>query len=82
MAPETYDQTEYIAAVDVYSIALILYELLCGKPVFLRTTTRNVLFKQVVSGVRPRVPSSMELTVRDIIEKCWLINPEDCYPIS
>jgi serine/threonine protein kinase len=34
MAPETYDECDYTPAVDVYSFALILYELVVGQPAF------------------------------------------------
>ena len=34
MAPEMYDEGQYTKLVDVYSFALILYELLVKQPVF------------------------------------------------
>jgi serine/threonine protein kinase len=47
MAPETYDD-EYTTAADVYSFALILYEVLVGCPVF----DRNESWQRYVSGGR------------------------------
>jgi serine/threonine protein kinase len=39
MAPELYDEDDYDEKVDIYSFALMLYEVVVGRPVFPRTLT-------------------------------------------
>jgi serine/threonine kinase 32 len=69
MAPEMYSGGGCTTAVDVYSFALILYEVLVGERVFLATTTLSVLFLKVSQGHRPELPAGMEPTVLQIINR-------------
>jgi serine/threonine protein kinase len=81
-APEMYDEGEYTVAVDVYAFALILYELLVGRYIFPLPIADLVLFKKVVTGVRGDLPDTMDAVVKDIITKCWAVEPGDRYSFS
>jgi serine/threonine protein kinase len=74
MSPEVYERKQG-KPVDVYSFALILYELLVGRPVFDPEMALRILMTQVVSGVRPSLPESMNPAVCKIIERGWSVNP-------
>jgi serine/threonine protein kinase len=74
MAPEMYDDEEYTNAVDVFSFALILYELLVGETAFPRTITPMNLMKRVAGQNRPSLPASMNVTMKEIIARCWSAN--------
>jgi hypothetical protein len=71
MASEMYGDADYTAAVDIYSFALIVYEVLVGKLVFPPTAALPVLFKMVSQGDRPPLPESMNSTVQEIIRQGW-----------
>jgi serine/threonine protein kinase len=75
MAPEMYDDVEYTQAVDIYSFALVLFEILVRRPVFSPSLTAPVLMRKVVSGERPLIPESVHPELRSIIERGWGIDP-------
>jgi hypothetical protein len=76
MAPEMYDDAcDYTWAVDVYSFALIVYEVLAGQPAFPLTLAPSALMKKVVPGDRPRLPADMDAMVKTIVERGWSVEP-------
>jgi serine/threonine protein kinase len=79
MAPEMADGGDYTSSVDVYSFALILYELLTRKPVFLPNISCYAIVQQAKNDVRPAIPSSMNEKVKDIIQKSWAADPKVRY---
>jgi serine/threonine protein kinase len=60
---------------DVYSFALILYELLVGKLAFNPLRKSQDIANQAASGVGPKLPESLNATVKEIIEKGWSVDP-------
>lgn len=76
MAPEMYDEGRYSYLVDSYSFALLLYELLVGKPVFDRNIQPLPLMKKVCDGIRPTIPDSIHPEIRNIISRCWEVLPD------
>jgi serine/threonine protein kinase len=74
LAPEMYND-EYERASESYAFALILYELLVGKPVFNPGAALGVVMNQIMTGARPEIPRSMNETVKDIIQKGWAVDP-------
>jgi serine/threonine protein kinase len=75
MAPETYDDSDYTTAVDVYSFALMLYELVVGAPAFPPTISRNALYRKVVTGERPKLPANLCDEVKETITLNWAVSP-------
>jgi serine/threonine protein kinase len=71
MAPEMFDRGDYTSAVDVYSFAMIVYELLIGSPAFPPTTPLPILVEKASGCERPDLPSWMNVTIRGIIKRCW-----------
>jgi serine/threonine-protein kinase len=82
MAPEMYAQGDYTTAIDVYSFALILYELLVRRPVFPTKIGPYALMRQVMGGVRPALPADMNPTVSRIIRRGWSVIPEKRPPFE
>jgi serine/threonine protein kinase len=72
MAPDVSDTPE----ADVYSFALILYELLVGEAVFPPTTPLRVLVARARKGDRPELPTAMDAAARRIIKQGWSVDPE------
>jgi serine/threonine protein kinase len=69
-APKVYDEGECTAAVNVYAFALILYELLVGRYIFPLPIADLVLFKKVLTGVRPGLSDAIDAVAKNIITKC------------
>jgi serine/threonine protein kinase len=78
MAPELYDDDEsHMAAVDVFSFALILYEMLTGSPVFRRDLSPHSLLRQCHdSSQRPTFPDWMNPRLKRIIKQGWSADAE------
>jgi TPR repeat protein len=74
MAPEMYDD-EYTTAADVYSFALILYEVLVGRPAFDPELYWVHLLKKIQAGERPPIPAAIPEAVREVIERGWSTDP-------
>jgi hypothetical protein len=75
MAPEMYEDGVYDASVDVFSFALIVYELVVGDYVFPPTFAPMVLMKTVGSSQRPKLPDDMSITVKKMILRGWSGDP-------
>jgi hypothetical protein len=74
MVPEMYSAGDYTTAVDIYSFALIHYEVLVGKRVYPATMTLPILFAKVSQGDRPELPGGMELADGQIIKRGWPVD--------
>ncbi|GLJ05198.1 hypothetical protein SUGI_0013460 [Cryptomeria japonica] len=65
---------EYTYKADVYSFAMTCYEILTGKQPFEGVLPKHV-FRKIVQGERPSLPSSCPLILADYIRKCWDTDP-------
>ncbi|GFQ03187.1 serine/threonine-protein kinase ht1 [Phtheirospermum japonicum] len=77
VAPEVFRNEEYDTKVDVFSFALILQELIEGRPPF-PTKLDHEVPKSYVANERPpfRAPTkSYAHGLRELIEGCWSENP-------
>jgi serine/threonine protein kinase len=85
MAPEVYEDEEdeektvkYTKAVDVYSFAMVFFEVLTGKVPF-HDRRRTAIRQIVLKGERPILPPHdyCPEDVSALIERCWATMPED-----
>lgn len=78
MAPEAARNSEYGLAADVYSFAILLWEI-CALDRPFRKYTRQELRDKVVYGtVRPRVEKlKRSPEIRDLVVRCWSGDPLD-----
>lgn len=76
MAPEIYLNNPIDSKVDVYSFAMLTYEIIVGKEPF-RELKNNlfVLWHRILSGARPTIPSTVPECFRQIITKSWNKDP-------
>ena len=76
MAPEVIVHAHYTFSADVYSFAILLWELVTGGKVPYSTLNPLQAAVSVAQrGVRPDVPSSCDPFIREIMEKCWKTSP-------
>jgi serine/threonine protein kinase len=75
MAPELYEIGNYDGKVDVFSFALILYEILTGCPVFSPRLSLPQLALKVAKGERADIPRTAMPFVQDLIRKGWSSDP-------
>jgi serine/threonine protein kinase len=60
---------------DVYSFALLAFELETGKSVFSSNTPMRKLMTDIGSDRRPALPSGMHPVLKSIVERGWKADP-------
>ncbi len=70
MAPEQVESRDVDQRADIYSLGLIVYEMITGREVFRADTPMAVAYKQVHEAAAP--PRSMDPAIPDNVEKVIL----------
>jgi serine/threonine protein kinase len=70
MSPELFRTEPPSAAGDIYSFAMVLYEIVTGWPPY-RTLGMPDLLKCLVGKVRLPIPAHVPGSVADLIRECW-----------
>lgn len=83
VAPEVLGKTAYVAASDIYSYGIILYELvhraITGKysgPYENLKMPSVAILVRVMRGTRPTIPPSCPDMLKSLIELCWDAKPD------
>lgn len=69
-APEKIDSGNYNHKIDVYSFAIILYEVITKQAPYPKDFTYQIP-EYVKSNKRPKFPANVPLRFKTLIEKCW-----------
>jgi len=81
MAPEVLNGNQYDEKVDVYSYAIVLYELVCRRIPYFDSGLEPVSIAiAVCRGIRPdlkHVPKDCVSELRSVMERCWSHCPAD-----
>ncbi|KAL0914003.1 hypothetical protein M5K25_017500 [Dendrobium thyrsiflorum] len=79
MAPEVIEHNPYDHKADVFSFAIMIWELLTGKsPLQLPyeyLTPLQAAVGVVQKGLRPAIPKHTNLKLAELLEKCWQQDP-------
>jgi serine/threonine protein kinase len=73
LSPEVLENDEYGRPMDVFAFGLIVFELIVGPKVF--TGSFAHISTAIVHGVRPQIPNQIPAISRDLITRCWDVNP-------
>jgi serine/threonine protein kinase len=76
MAPELYEKEDYTDKIDVFAFGITLYEILVGKPACSRNLNCLQIMCRAVNGKRPDIPDYIPLQVKDLITRCWSVDPD------
>lgn len=71
MSPEMLTKQAYTEKADVYSFGVCFWEFLSGEVPFGDVTQLEVLVQMVSSGQRPKISSSWNVDISQLIEQCW-----------
>ncbi|XP_055833174.1 serine/threonine-protein kinase STY46-like isoform X2 [Solanum dulcamara] len=76
MAPEIINHQPYDQKADVFSFAIVLWELLTAKVPY-DTMTPLQAALGVRQGLRPELPENAHPRLLDLIQRCWVAIPSD-----
>lgn len=67
---------KYPFKIDVYSFAMVCYEILTGFEPFHEEGVERVVKEKVVNGERPSLPHHCPPLLKALIEQCWIREPK------
>lgn len=75
MAPEVIEHKPYDHKADVFSFAIVLWELLTGQIPYAFLTPLQAAVGVVQNGLRPIIPKDTRPKLAELLEKCWQQDP-------
>jgi serine/threonine protein kinase len=77
MAPEILRGKEYTQASDVYSLGIIINEVVSEIPPFCDQPHDYYLALDICHGLRPKIKEDVPEFMVEVIQKCWDANPDN-----
>ena len=75
MAPEVISGKEYTYASDIYSTAIIMWEISSGQPPFINYEHDYYLAMDIINGMRPKIVPETPSEYKKLMKQCWNANP-------
>ncbi|KAL1811621.1 hypothetical protein DCAR_0623741 [Daucus carota subsp. sativus] len=75
MAPEVIEHKPYDHKADIFSFAIVLWELLTGKIPYEYLTPLQAAVGVVQKGLRPTIPKNTLPKLAELLERCWQQEP-------
>lgn len=77
MAPEIFAEEKYSKAIDVYSFAFIIFEIMTGQIPFKNFQFFQLIKKVSIQGFRPKIEDDVPNAYKELIERCWFQDPDE-----
>ncbi|CAI2165410.1 8428_t:CDS:2, partial [Funneliformis geosporum] len=75
IAPEVIAKKEYTKASDIYSIAMIMWEISSGQPPYNNYEHDFDVSMKIIDGIRPEIVPGTPLKYQQLMEQCWNADP-------
>ncbi|GBC10662.1 hypothetical protein RclHR1_09800006 [Rhizophagus clarus] len=75
IAPEVLSGNKYTFKSDIYSIAMLMWEISSGQPPFNNHKHDYNLAINIINGMRPKIISEIPLKYKNLMVQCWDANP-------
>ena len=77
MAPEVIEHSPYNHQADIFSFAIVLWELLTGRVPYADMTPLQAAVGVVQKGLRPPIPANCPPALATLMQDCWVRNSKD-----
>ncbi|RGB29343.1 kinase-like domain-containing protein [Rhizophagus diaphanus] len=75
IAPEVIVGREFTFASDIYSIAILMWEISSGQTPFINFQHENDIVMNVINGIRPKIVPGTPLIYKNLMKECWNADP-------
>jgi serine/threonine protein kinase len=75
IAPEVIIGKEQTLKSDIYSIAMLMWEISSGQPPFINYEHDYYLAMNIVNGIRPKILPGTPLEYKNLMVQCWDADP-------
>ncbi|POG68106.1 kinase-like domain-containing protein [Rhizophagus irregularis DAOM 181602=DAOM 197198] len=75
IAPEVIVGREYTFASDIYSIAILMWEISSGQTLFINYEHENDIVMNIINGIRPKIVPGTPLEYKNLMKECWDADP-------
>ncbi|POG63021.1 kinase-like domain-containing protein, partial [Rhizophagus irregularis DAOM 181602=DAOM 197198] len=71
LAPKVISGKQTTEASDIYSVAILMWEITSEQPPFINYEHDYNLAMNIINGIRPRIVSGTPVEYKNLIEECW-----------
>ncbi|GET64490.1 kinase-like domain-containing protein [Rhizophagus irregularis DAOM 181602=DAOM 197198] len=75
IAPEVFNGKECTFKSDIYSIAMLMWEISSGQPPFMNYEHDCNLAINIINGIRPKIIPEIPSGYKSLMEQCWDADP-------
>ncbi|GET63093.1 kinase-like domain-containing protein [Rhizophagus irregularis DAOM 181602=DAOM 197198] len=75
IAPEVIVGREYTFASDIYSIAILMWEISSGQTPLINYEHENDIVMNIINGIRPKIVPGTPLEYKNLMKECWDADP-------
>ncbi|EXX54062.1 Mkk1p [Rhizophagus irregularis DAOM 197198w] len=75
IAPEVIVGREYTFASDIYSIAILMWEISSGQTPFINYEHENDIVVNIINGIRPKIVPGTPIEYKNLMKECWDADP-------
>ncbi|PKY44646.1 kinase-like protein, partial [Rhizophagus irregularis] len=75
IAPEVIVGREYTFASDIYSIAILMWEISSGQTPFINYEHENDIVMNIINSIRPKIVPGTPLEYKNLMKECWDADP-------